>query len=493
MHAAVTRNHGTRVSITGSVQHIVVLGATGFVGRALVLALLGRGHTVTVLARSPERARHAVPAGVDVADFTEDAVLRAEVERADAVVNLAGEPIAGKRWTKRRKHALIDSRVEVTRRLVEAIVARSAPLPVLVSASASGWYGDRGDELLDENAPRGEGFAAELCELWEQAAHEAAPATERVCIARFGIILGRDGGALRPLERLFRLGLGGPIGGGAQWMPWIHLDDAVGAVVRLVEDPQLRGIVAVTAPTPARQRDFAAALGAALHRPALVPAPSFALRALLGEAASIVLASQRLLPRVLAGAGFAFRFPTLPLALADLVDDGVCVAPVVEVPASAGYLRARRPRYTLTARTELDAPLDEVFAFFSSPGNLAALTPPELGFEILGDPPEMGSGTVIDYKIRVGGAPLRWRTRIEQWEQGAGFVDSQERGPYRAWWHEHRFTEHDGKTIMEDTVHYAPPLGPIGALANRLVVERMLRRIFGYRRAAIRHRFMPRA
>ena len=470
-------------------QHIVVLGATGFVGRSLVLALLGRGHTVTVLARSPERARHAVPAGVEVADVTD----RAAIHRADAVVNLAGEPIAGKRWTARRKQRLIDSRVEVTRRLVAAIAERSRPLPVLVSASASGYYGDRGDELLDEHSAPGDGFAAELCERWEHAAAEAATVAERVCIARFGIILGRDGGALRALERVFRLGLGGPIGGGAQWMPWIHLDDAVAAVIRVIEDPRLAGPIVVAAPTPVRQRDFAAALGAALHRSARVPVPRLALRAVLGEAASIVLASQRLLPRALADAGHAFRFPTLPLALADLADDAVCVSRLAEVPASAGYLRARRPRYTLSARTELDAPIDEVFAFFSSPGNLAALTPPELGFQIVGDPPEMGTGTVIDYAIRVAGAPVRWRSRIEHWEPGAGFVDSQERGPYRAWWHEHRFTEHDGKTIMEDVVHYAPPFGPIGALANRLVVERMLRRIFGYRRAAIRQRFTPRA
>lgn len=493
MDVAVTRNRSRVASIRDPVQHIVVVGATGFIGRALVLALLGRGHTITVLARAPGRARHSLPAGVEVADLADDAVARAAIERADGVVNLAGESIAGKRWTARRKQQLVDSRVEVTRRLVRAIAARGRRLPVLVSASATGWYGDRGDELLDEHSPRGEGFAAQLCERWERAAEEAAPFAERICVARLGIVLGRGGGALRPLERLFRLGLGGPIAGGAQWVPWIHLDDAVGALVRMLEDRRFHGPVCVSAPTPARQRDFAAALGVALQRRAVLPAPRLAIRAVLGEAASLVLASQRVLPRVLAEAGHAFRFPTLPLALADLFDDGVCLARLTEVPASAGYLRARRPRYTLATRTVLDAPLAEVFAFFSSPGNLAALTPPELGFEILGEPPEMGSGTVIDYKIRVAGSGLRWRTRIEHWDPGAGFVDSQERGPYRAWWHEHRFTEHDGKTIMEDTVHYAPPFGPIGTIANRLVVEPMLRQIFGYRRAAVRQRFMPRA
>lgn len=457
---------------------IGVLGATGFIGRALVLALQGRGDTVRVFVRSPQRA--VVPAGVQVIDFGDDLAMRRALVDADAVVNLAGESIAGKRWTKARKHALVESRVATTKRLVNILASRPRPLPVLVSASASGIYGDRGEEVLDEEAPPGDGFAAELCLAWE-AATEGAHAV-RVVHPRFGIVLGREGGALDALLPIFRLGLGGPIGGGDQWMPWIHLADAVGALLHALDTP-IAGPLNVTAP-PIRQRAFAAALGRALGRPAFVPTPALALKVALGEAASIVLASQRMVGNL------ALAFPTIEEALADLVtDDGVTIEHSHDLPPDP-YVQERRPRYTLHAQTTLDAPIADVFAFFSSPENLAMLTPPGLAFEIeTRRPIEMGVGTLIDYTIRVAGVPLRWRTRIERWSEGAGFVDAQLRGPYRAWFHEHRFTAVGDRTIMDDVVHYAPPLGVLGTVANKLFVESMLRRIFGYRRQAIRLRF----
>ena len=469
-------------------KRIVIVGATGFVGRALVLALQGRGHHIAVLARAPARASAVLPAGIDVVDFHDEEALNAAIDRADAVVNLAGESIAGRRWTRRRKQLLTASRVDVTRRLVAAIGTRRQPLPVLVSASATGWYGDRGDTTLDEAAAPGSGFAAELCQAWETAA-SAAHAT-RIVYARLGVVLGRGGGAFPALQRVFRFGLGGRLGDGQQWMPWIHLDDAVAAFVQLIEDARFVGPIAVTSPSPIRQRELAAAFGRALHRPAVLPAPRAVVALALGEASSMLLASQRVVPRVLTAAGFTFRFPTLDAALADLVTDDVSISRARDVRDDSAYLRARKPRYTLHAQTELAAPLAEVFAFFSSPHNLAALTPSELAFEIDGDPgPAIARDVVIDYRIRVAGIPMRWRTRIERWRPGSSFVDSQERGPYRAWWHEHRFFERDGKTVMEDIVHYAPPFGPLGAIANRLVVARMLRRIFGFRRQAIRLRF----
>jgi hypothetical protein len=474
-------------------SQIVVLGGTGFIGRALILGLQGRGHAVTVLARSPERARAQLPVGVEVADFRDDAALTAVVARADAVFDLAGESIAGKRWTRRRKQVLIASRVDTRRRLVDAIAKRANELPVLIATSAVGWYGDRGDEELSDASAPGTGFLADLCRDWEAVA--AGARASRVVITRFGIVLGREGGALRPLLRVARLGLAGPLGGGAQWVSWIHIDDLVGALVHLLDGAARSGPLAVTAPSPVRQRELACAIGDAVHRRARLPTPRAALRLGLGEQADMLLASQRVIPRALLAAGFAFRFPRLEDALADLAGEQVAIVPVrrTDLP-EAGYLRRRRPRFTLRTRTDLDAPLADVFAFFSSPKNLAALTPPGLAFQIEGDAgAPIDAGTTIDYRIRVAGLPLRWRTRIERWAPGALFVDSQERGPYRAWWHEHHFIERDGKTIMEDVVHYAPPLGPLGAVANRLFVAPMLRRIFGFRRDAIRFRFGHRA
>lgn len=472
-------------------MQIAVVGATGFIGRALVLALQGHGHAVCALVRSRARAAAVLPAGIEIVELTDDGAVDAAIARAEVVVNLAGESIAGKRWTRRRKQVLRASRLDVTQRLVDATDARKRPLPLFVSASAVGIYGDGGEHFLDEASPPGEGFAAELCQSWEAVAKHAH-ATRIVCM-RFGIVLGRDGGALEPLLRVGRLGLGGPLAGGEQWVSWIHLDDLVAAVLHVLETRQLSGPLAVVSPEPVRQRELARAIGEAVHRPAVLPAPRFALSLVLGEAADLLLQSQRVLPRALGASGFQHRFPTLESALSDLLSDAVTIRRVdqAELPDSS-YVQERRPRYTLSTRTELDAPLAEVFPFFAAPANLGALTPRTLSFEILGDPGAVHEGALIDYRIRLGGLPMRWRTQIRSWLPGKHFVDSQERGPYRAWWHEHRFHERDGKTIMDDVVHYAPPLGPLGAIAHVLFVGRMLRRIFNYRQAAIRLRFYRR-
>jgi uncharacterized protein (TIGR01777 family) len=480
-------------------MRIVVSGATGLIGRALVLHLIGRGDHVTAWVREPARARGQLGPEVTLIATADREALARAVAGADAVIHLAGLPIVGARWTARRKRALTESRVSTAASLVEAIAARPRPrpLPVFVSASAVGFYGDRGDVVLDERAARGDGFAAELCADWEQAAEAARGAAARVVRARIGIVLARGGGALAPLAKLGRLGLGGPIAGGDQYVPWIHLDDVVRAIAHALDTPSLDGAVNVVGPAPVRQRELAAAIGRALGRPAFVPAPRLAVRAILGEAASVLIASQRAVPARLVASGFAFTFASLDAALHDLLraDHGVAIRRVRrdEVPA-VDYLARRRPAYVLRARTVLDRPIDEVAPFFAAAENLELITPPDLSFAIATPTPiAMRAGATIDYRIALAGVPMRWRTVIERWEPGRLFVDAQHRGPYRAWWHEHRFTPDGGRTIMEDVVYYAPPLGVLGRLANRAFVARMLRAIFAYRAQAVRLRFAARA
>jgi uncharacterized protein (TIGR01777 family) len=485
-------------------MNIVMTGATGFLGRALALRLARDGHRITAWVRNPLRARSLLGPDCALIEVGDRDRLADAVAAAEGVINLAGEPIIGGvlrgRWTRRRKAELLASRVWPTRAIVAAIhgAAAAGHAPVFISASAVGYYGDRGDEVLAEHAPPGTGFTAELCRAWEEAALAARGAAARVVLARFGIVLGREGGALAPLIPLTRALLGGPIAGGAQWMPWIHLDDVVEAIVHALVTPSVEGAVNLVAPDPVPQRAFARALGRALGRPALVPAPGFALRALLGEAASVLTASQRAVPAALHAAGFRFRHADLDEALRDLT-----ATPSIEVrrlrrgeSPDTAYTRARRPRYLLLARTELAAPLAQVFAFFASAENLPLLTPPGMAFEIETPRPlEMAPDLVIDYRLHILGVPARWRTVIERWSSPrpaateASFVDAQHRGPYRAWWHEHRFHARGGHTVMEDVVYYAPPLGLLGALANRLMVAGQLRRIFGYRAAMIRQRF----
>jgi uncharacterized protein (TIGR01777 family) len=300
-------------------MRVFLTGATGFIGIALTARLRADGHSVTAWVRSFERARARLGADVDlVAVSASFDALAAAVSRADAVVNLAGEPII-KRWTAARRRAIEESRVRVTKDLVRAIAASSTRPRVLVSGSAVGWYGDRGDERLTEASAPGDGFLARVAREWEDAAMVARTSGVRVVLSRTSVVLGRGGGALAQMLLPFSLGLGGPIGNGRQYMPWIHLSDFTAFVATALGDERYEGPINAVAPQEATSRTFSAALGRALHRPAVLPVPAFALRAIFGEAATVLLGSQRVEPRALRDRGFAFAFPDLDRALASII------------------------------------------------------------------------------------------------------------------------------------------------------------------------------
>ncbi|HLK10526.1 MAG TPA: TIGR01777 family oxidoreductase [Candidatus Binatia bacterium] len=287
-------------------MRVVVTGATGLIGRALCRALAGAGHAPAGVGRRPA----LVPAPTVTWDRLGEAL-----RDAQAVVNLAGEPIAARRWTRAQKARIRDSRVLATRALVEGMAAASPRPTVLVSASAVGWYGPRGDEPLDETAAPGEGFLAEVCRAWEGEALRAEALGVRVVLLRIGVVLAPDGGALARMLIPFRAGLGGPLGNGRQWVSWVHRDDVVGLVLAALATDVWRGPVNATAPAPVTNRDFARALGRVLGRPAVLPAPALALRLALGEMASMLLTGQRVLPKVAEERGYAFRHPGLAAAL----------------------------------------------------------------------------------------------------------------------------------------------------------------------------------
>jgi uncharacterized protein (TIGR01777 family) len=301
-------------------MRIFITGATGFVGQALVPALLADGHAVAAWVRDPARAHLALGARVQTVAATPDAErLEAAVREADAVINLQGEPIVGARWTGARKVALMDSRVGITTRLAAAL-SRSADRPrLMLSASAVGYYGDRGDELLDEASPAGHGFLSEICLHWERATEPARAAGARTALLRIGVVLGRGGGALAKMLPPFRLGMGGRLGAGTQWMPWVHQADVVQLVRRALTDPRYEGPINVVAPAAVTNREFTEALGHALHRPAVMAVPAAALRLALGEAAVTVLGSQRVVPRALERLGYSFVHPALGAALTDVL------------------------------------------------------------------------------------------------------------------------------------------------------------------------------
>ena len=296
-------------------MHVFVTGATGLIGRALCEALRRRGDEVTALSRRPGVA---LPPGVRLVqgDPAVAGAWTGALAGADAVVHLAGEPVAGGRWTAARKARLVSSRLDSTR-LVAGAVAAGGPA-VLVQGSAVGFYGDRGDEALDEAAAPGHGFLADLSVRWEAAAAPAA-ARARVVLVRTGLVLAREGGALPALARPFRLFAGGPLGDGRAWQPWIHLADEVGLLLLALDDARVRGPFNAVAPAPVRQAELASALARVLRRPNLFPVPEVALRLAVGEMAEVLLASQRVAPARAEALGYRWRFPALEPALRDLL------------------------------------------------------------------------------------------------------------------------------------------------------------------------------
>ena len=286
---------------------------SGFVGSHLARALVERGHSVVGLARRgssglPEHPQFRfVPA-----DTARPGPWQRHAEEADTIVNLAGRSIFG-RWSAAAKAEIRDSRILTTRNVVEAVTAGR---PVrLISASGAGYFGSRGDDLLTEDEPAGTGFLAALSVDWEAEALRGAAKGLHVAVARLGVVLAADGGALEQMVPAFRRFVGGPVGDGQQWFPWVHMQDLVSALVFLAERPELTGAFNLCAPEPVRNRDLAAALGRALNRPAVMPAPAFLLRALLGEFASVLLSSHRMVPRRLMQSGFRFDYPDIRAAL----------------------------------------------------------------------------------------------------------------------------------------------------------------------------------
>lgn len=294
-----------------------VTGATGFIGKMLVNRLFEDRHYVTILSRKRNPNMPSQAAWAAWNPIAEEPPAEA-ITNADVVIHLAGEPVA-QRWNAAVKQRIRDSRVLGTRNLVSGIQKAKFPPKMLISASAVGFYGDRGDETLTETSPPGAGFLSEVCVEWEREARAAEAMNVRVVVVRIGIVLGREGGALEQMLLPFRAGVGGKIGSGRQWMPWVHIQDLVDLFLFCTATGDLTGPVNGVAATPVRNADFTDALASTLHRPAIVPVPAFALKLLMGELAESALHSQRVLPVAATAAGFKHRFPDVRSALADVL------------------------------------------------------------------------------------------------------------------------------------------------------------------------------
>ena len=290
---------------------IAITGATGFIGKRFMELASAAGHQFVVLARRNPSVPGQVRFVAWDAETELDATALAQVQ---AVVHLAGEPVA-QRWSAEIKQRILRSRVDGTRSIIDAIAQAGGTVKAFVCASAVGYYGSRGEETLTESSEPGAGYLPEVCVAWEGEADKAARLGIRVAKLRIAMVLGRGGGALKTMETPFKLGIGGVLASGDQWMPWIHLEDMARLILFVLEEQQVAGVMNAAAPNPVTNRDFTGMYAAALHRPAIFPVPAFALRLLYGEMAQIILASQRVVPEAARKAGFTFQFPELTAAL----------------------------------------------------------------------------------------------------------------------------------------------------------------------------------
>ncbi|MBE5252294.1 TIGR01777 family oxidoreductase [Mixta mediterraneensis] len=298
-------------------MHILITGGTGLIGRHLIPRLQQTGHQISVVTRDVVNAREKLGDGIA---FWSGLAQQQNLNGIDAVINLAGEPIADKRWTEVHKQQLCESRWQLTERIASLINATATPPNVLISGSATGFYGNTGELVLTEDDPGHDEFQHTLCARWEQLALSAQSDRTRVCLLRTGVVLAKDGGALSKMKLPFKLGIGGPIGSGKQYMPWIHIDDMVNGILWLLDNKDLRGPFNMVAPYAVRNEQFAATLGHVMQRPAFMRTPASAIKLMMGESSALVLGGQHVLPKRLEASGFGFRWFDLQEALQDVVN-----------------------------------------------------------------------------------------------------------------------------------------------------------------------------
>lgn len=447
---------------------ILMTGGTGLIGQELGLELVRRGHQIVLVSRSREKAILQAPFPCEVieGDLTQGPLDPTQTRGLEAVIHLLGEGVAEKRWTPEQKQKILDSRVNSTRNLLQSF--EKAP-STFVSASAIGYYGDRAEETLGEDAKPGEGFLPDVCVQWEREVDRASQkGFARVVKARIGIVLATQGGALAEMLTPFQAGVGGALGNGQQWMSWIHIRDIVGLFVKVVEDTSIHGAVNFVAPEPVRNLDFSTILARTLGRMRAPNVPKLALKALFGELAVVLLASQKVSSKRAQDLGYKFQFATLEEALQDLL-----------APHSQG-------EEILVTKQFIPKRKEEIFPFFADAKNLESITPELLNFNVLDiSTPDIQEGTLINYKLKIRGVPVRWRTRIEEWRPPFKFVDTALKGPYKLWHHTHSFEDLGSGTLMTDRVRYRLPVGYLGWLSAHWLVKKDVRNIFDFRRHRI--------
>ncbi|WP_374073398.1 TIGR01777 family oxidoreductase [Bdellovibrio bacteriovorus] len=442
-------------------MRILMTGATGLIGKEVGKVLAEKGHELFVVSRSLAKAREILPfpCEVIVGDLNEGPLKDERLKSIEAVINLMGEPIINGRWTEEKKKSIYDSRVIGTRHLVASL---PATLKIFASASAIGFYGSCGDEILREDHNPGSDFLAKVCVDWER---EAAKAPGRKVYMRTAPVLSRQGGALEQMLFPFRAGVGGVLGDGQQWMSWIHIKDIVGLYVFALENQKAQGPLNGAAPNSVTNKEFSQALAHALGKRLGPSVPHMALKLIFGEAADALLSSVRVSAEKAEALGYKFHFADLSEAL-----DELCA------PFKAGEDVFVSEQFVAT-------PPENIFPFFQDAGNLEQFNPPNYDLHVEKvSSTEIKQGTSIDYRLKIHGVPSRWKTEIDEWLPPYKFVDKQKLGPYRFWHHTHEFRPFCGGTLVVDKVRYRLPLGYLGWVLGAKIVKSDVEKIFSFRR-----------
>jgi len=446
-------------------MRILLTGATGFIGQRLGKALVKKGHGVVVLLRKPN-ATLSFPA--EIALWESKTPLR----DIDAVIHLAGESIGGERWTKERKKEIILSRTQTTEKLkaqIDAILGRKPT--VILAASAIGFYGSRGDQWLSENFNSGEGFLAETCIHWEKALEKlsstGASAGTRLAIYRIGIVLGREGGALKEMLPIFKSGVGAVLGDGKQWMSWIDADDLVDLFLFGLENESVAGVRNAVSPEPVTNEEFTKALAKHIRCWLIPPAPKFALKIFLGEMAALVLQSQRVEERFSAD-GFNFQSPKLSQSLKRIFS---------EIEGSRGTrCNEKNSEIWVPAKPAV------VFDWFKEGKNFSSLLPSAFnnkGCRMAEG--KLADGAMLAYCWKWGFMPFRSRTMVVDWQEGKEFTTAQEKGPNTFWFVNHRFLPMGSGTLVQERVVYRLPCGLLGQIFLQGAVSKKLDAICAHR------------
>jgi uncharacterized protein len=446
---------------------ILIAGATGFIGKKLVKKLDEKGHEIVVLTRNKETARFHIPIHCEIQQWDPDnnPLSTNSLKDIDAVINLSGENIASSFWTENKKRKLMDSRIISVRRIIQAMEAMNKKPSVFISASAVGFYGNRKNEELQETSSAGEGFLSKVCQSWENEITESKKLGIRTVIFRLGMVLGHDGGALEKIMPAFKLGLGGKLGDGSQWMSWIHINDFVDMIVYSIENSSINGIINAVSPNPVKNIEFTKTLGRMVKRPTILPVPSIALKVALRDLSDLLLYSQRVSAEKICKSGFKFTYPTIENAFEEV---------------------NKHSFHEINTEQWVPQTIKETFSFFKEAKNLEKLTPEFLKFKILSQSTqEIEDGTIFSYRLSIHGIPFKWKSKITDWNPASKFSDIQLKGPYSYWHHTHSFEEKNGGTLIKDHVLYKVPFGFLGDLVVGNFIKKDLETVFSYRTKTI--------